>query len=349
MINNNIAIFSDLHLGVHQNSNFWFDISIDWVKWFVEDLKKRKIDSIVFCGDFFHHRDEVSLTTLDTSYQIINYLKDFNIYMITGNHDCYYKDNSEVNSLSIFKGWKNVKVFDTLYSFENFQSEKLITFCPWGTKIEDIPKSDIIFGHFELKNFKMNAHKICEDGQDPIVLAEKAPLIFSGHFHLKDEKKIKNSNIIYVGNPFEMDFGDSYQKKGYYILNLDTCKYEFVEAGFTPKHIRIYLSKLIKLTDLDKNLSSFLPNNIIKLVIDKNISTYHLDALVAKLQNFKPSDLHVDYDINYNKLKVGADVGVDLSGVDICKAIEEFVNLLEINNKKEIIDYTIDLYNRAKQ
>ena len=40
--------------------------------------------------------------------------------------------------------------------------------------------------------------------------------------------------------------------------------------------------------------------------------------------------------------------GHDLSGVSIEAAIEEFVNLLDIEDKKEIIDYTTDLYKRAK-
>ena len=38
----------------------------------------------------------------------------------------------------------------------------------------------------------------------------------------------------------------------------------------------------------------------------------------------------------------------DLSGIDIPQAIQEFVNLLEIKNKKEIIDYTLGLYEKSK-
>jgi hypothetical protein len=72
--------------------------------------------------------------------------------MITGNHDCYYKDTSEVNSLSILKGWNNITILDSVYRLEDHQNDKCITFCPWGTKISDIQKSDIIFGHFECRH-----------------------------------------------------------------------------------------------------------------------------------------------------------------------------------------------------
>jgi len=345
-MNNKVAIFTDIHIGIHQNSSFWIDVSIEWINWFKKDLTDKGITDVIFCGDFFHYRDEISLVSLNAANQALDILKDFKVHMITGNHDCYYKETSEINSLSILKGRKNVFVYDTIYEIEAFN--KRLTFCPWGTKIDTIPNTDIIFGHFELQNFKMNAFKICEHGDDPSILLSKAPLIFSGHFHLRDEKKYSNSTIVYVGNPFEMDFGDSYQRKGYYILDITKSSYEFIESTFTPKHIKIFLSKLITLKEVDKEFNSFVSNNIIKLVIDRNISSDHLDSLVAKITTFKPNDLHVDYDINYNKIKVNEDADLDLSGVDITKAIQEFVNMLDINNKKEVVEYTTSLYNRSK-
>lgn len=345
-MNNKVAIFTDIHIGIHQNSSFWIDVSVEWINWFKKDITDKGITDVIFCGDFFHYRDEISLVSLNAANQILDILKDFKVHMITGNHDCYYKETSEINSLSILKGRKNVFVYDTIHEIEAFN--KRLTFCPWGTKIDSIPNTDIIFGHFELQNFKMNAFKICEHGDDPSILLSKAPLIFSGHFHLRDEKKYNNSTIVYVGNPFEMDFGDSYQRKGYYILDITKSSYEFVESTFTPKHIKIFLSKLITLKEVDKEFNSFVSKNIIKLVIDRNISSDHLDALVAKITTFKPNDLHVDYDINYNKIKVNEDADLDLSGVDITKAIQEFVNMLDINNKKEVVEYTTSLYNRSK-
>ena len=48
--------------------------------------------------------------------------------------------------------------------------------------------------------------------------------------------------------------------------------------------------------------------------------------------------------------KFGADIeqNIDLSGVDITKAISDFVQLLDIDNKKDVIEYTISLYNQCK-
>ena len=102
---------------------------------------------------------------------------------------------------------------------------------------------------------------------------------------------------------------------------------------------------LISVEDIFKDT---LPGNIIKLIIDKNISSDHLDALVIKLTTYKPVELRIDYDVNYNKLKIENDEDYDLSGVDIKHAIEEFVNMLDIENKKDVVNYSTSLYERVK-
>ena len=75
----NIAIFSDLHIGVHQNSRFWHNIAKDWLEWFLQDLKNQNIRDIVFCGDFFHTRDEISVDSLHFGSWFLDQLKDKNV------------------------------------------------------------------------------------------------------------------------------------------------------------------------------------------------------------------------------------------------------------------------------
>lgn len=341
-----IAIFSDLHLGVHQNSDFWLNQSEKWVDWFIEDISKKNIQTVYFLGDYFHERDAVSVKTLHHGSELLRKFYNFHVTMIPGNHDCFYKDNSNIHSLSIFKTPYRVKVCSEIVT-ESFEGKELV-FCPWGTKLNEIPKADVVFGHFELKNFRFNAHHICETGDDPEELLLKSKLIFSGHFHSRDVHRFGDrGEIIMVGNPFEMDFGDAYQRKGYHILDTDTLTYEFVENTWTPKHIVMYLSKLITLKNIDI-FQEALPNNIIKLVVDKNISTEHLDLLLGKMSSYGPSDLRVDHDVNYNKIQLTNEDEVhDLSGVSIEVAIEEFVQMLDVENKKEVVEYAIGLMQKS--
>jgi hypothetical protein len=79
-----------------------------------------------------------------------------------------------------------------------------------------------------------------------------------------------------------------------------------------------------------------------------NISQEDLDVLLVVLAKLKPEGLTVDYDINFNRLLENTEDKEDLSGIDVEQAIEEFVNMLDIDNKKDIIDYTLGLYERSK-
>jgi DNA repair exonuclease SbcCD nuclease subunit len=339
-----VCVISDLHLGVHTNSAVWHEIAINWANWLAKELSRKNIKDIIFCGDWHHNRSEISVNTLQVSADILDILKDFNIIAITGNHDLYYKHRTDVNSLSIYKGRKNITIFDNPYTLEAF--DRTITLCPWNTNPADIPNSDIIFGHFEIETFKMNSYKVCEEGIKIKDLLQKASIIISGHFHTRHEKTFGSGTILYCGNPFQMDFGDLDNTKGYYILNLDTLEYEFNENVISPQYKKIHLSELVQLGTIDSSVRAILTNNIVKLKIDKNITQEDIDVLINKLTQLKPLNLTLDYDINFNK--IGAErLEKDLSGIDIPAAIEEFVNLLDTQNKKEILSYTLELYNKC--
>lgn len=339
-----IAIISDLHLGVHSNSASWHTIALNWAKWLRDELKQKEIEDIVFCGDWYHNRSEISVNTLQVSADIIQILKDFNIISLVGNHDIYYKNRTDVNSLSIFKNSKNFTVIDKITTIKAF--DKDITLCPWGTTVGDIPKSNVIFGHFEIETFKMNTFKDCDHGLSVKDLLNKSPLVISGHFHFRHEKKFKHGTVLYVGNPFQMDFGDCDNYKGYYTLDLGNMNYNFTENTISPHYKKISLSDIVREGTLSQEVISQFTNNIVKFKIDKNISQEHLSILTSKLNALKPESIHMEYDVpgteiasdNYNK---------DLSGIDISCAIEEFINLLDVDNKEDILQYTLELYNKC--
>jgi len=341
-----IAIFSDLHLGVHINSPVWHEISHNWAKWYVNELKEKEIDTVVFCGDFFHSRSEITVNTLHQAGEILDLFSDFKVYMIAGNHDSFYKNNCSVNSIRILKGRDNITVFDKPTVYQIYGQECF--FAPWGTKVEEIEESDVIFGHFEIESFKMNTYKLCEEGFKSKDLLDKSPLIITGHFHLREERKYETGTVLYVGSPFELDFGDEGSTKGYYTLNLQTKKFNFYENTVSPKHIKINLSELIKIKNFNGRGSDIIGKNIIKLAIDKNISNEDLDKLSTKLNTFKPISLTIDNLTTFDKFGAATQDEIDLSGVDIPRAITDFVDMLDIQNKNDVTEYTISLYNQCK-
>lgn len=342
-----ICCISDIHLGVHQNNSSWHKVLLDWAKWLHIELQVNAIEDIMICGDLFHYRDEIAVNSLHVANEFFDILRSYNIVMITGNHDCYYKDNSLVNSLSILKGRPNVRIIDKLEYDTIF--DKDVSFCPWGTKISDIKSnSDIIFGHFELVDFKMNNFKVCDHGDTPKDLLSKGKKVITGHFHLREHRKFDKGEILYLGNPFQMDFGDAGSTKGWYLLDFNTCETHFFENKKSPVHIKLPLSELIKHDGITSELKRLIKGNIIKLIVDKNVEPDDLDIIVTVLNGLRPFMFNVDYDINYNKFSVEGELDYQYSGVDYETAITEFVNMLDINNKTEVINYTVELYKSCK-
>jgi len=340
-----VAIFSDLHLGVHQDSAVWHETALNWCDWFVDELKEKNITDIFFLGDFFHYRSDVSVSTLHVASQILQKLKDFNIVCIVGNHDSFYKDRSDVNSLSILNGRNNISVIDEPTETTLFGQRVL--FLPWGADIDNINKVDIMFGHLEIESFKMNSFKTCDHGEKSASLLSKADLVMTGHFHLRDERKYKDGTIVYVGNPFEMDFGDAGSTKGYYILDIPSQTYSFYENELSPRHKKVTLTELTAHKSLSgDDVKKLVNNSIIKLVIDKKAKEAGIEALIKKMNAFNPFSFSVDYSLYDNSITVD-DQNYETTGVDMQKTIEEFVNVLDIENKSKIITYCLDLYRRA--
>jgi DNA repair exonuclease SbcCD nuclease subunit len=326
MSSSKYAIFTDLHLGVHQNSSTWHGIALKWADWFVNDLKEKGIKDILFLGDFFHSRSEISVNTIHASSELLTRFIDFNLHMIVGNHDSYYKQKSDIHSLSILTGYPNISIYDKTTT-KNI-GNKTVTFCPWGFQYSEIEKSDIIFGHFEIESFKMNAHKLCEVGVKPKELLKKAKVIFSGHFHLNEEREYDDGKIIYVGSPFQLDFGERETQKGYYIIDFDDLTYNFYRNEVTPVHKRLLVSEMIEGEDIKDDIKDIVKDNFVKIVVDKQVDQKILDKFIHICSSFSPLSMIVDPLINFeiaNDLKDS-----DLSGIDISKAIVDFVNLLDI-------------------
>jgi DNA repair exonuclease SbcCD nuclease subunit len=336
-----VGIFTDLHIGVHKDSKYWHDITWQWANWFIGEMHRQQIKDIIFCGDYFHTRDEVSVDTLHFGTKVLELFKDFNIVMIVGNHDCFLKDSSEVNSISPYSQWPNVTIVDKPLTVNAFGTK--INFIPWGIKVHDIPEADITFGHFEIQCFRMNTYSLCDDGIVADDILAKSPLVISGHFHLRDEKKYSAGTILYAGNPFQMDFNDAGTTKGYYVLDLKKKEYEFVENEISPKHHAISLSQLISEQTITPSIRNKFKDNFVRLKIDRRITAEDAEFLINKLKSLNPAQFNVEYEAEVSDYQLDEEKR-DFSGIDIQQAIIEFIDMMDTSNKKDLITYTIDLY-----
>ena len=236
------AIFTDPHCGSHGNSETWHKIFLDFGGWMVNDLKRKGINTIIMMGDFFDNRNEIGVQSLSVAGKFMDLLSEFQVVIIAGNHDMFYKSRNDVNSVSIFSGRNNVRVItdickDTLGDLD-------VTYLPWGSDLSKLEKSDAIFGHLELNGFYMMPGKVAEGKVDPKLLLSKSDLIFSGHFHLRDERTYSNGKIIYIGSPYQLNWGEISNTPGYYIFDCTDKSYSFVENTISPRHIKMASDKL---------------------------------------------------------------------------------------------------------
>jgi DNA repair exonuclease SbcCD nuclease subunit len=341
-----IGCFSDIHIGLGQDSKQWHDIALNFAKWSSEKYKELGIDEILIPGDIFHNRSEINVATLATAKQFFDYFKDFTIYISSGNHDCFYKNNSTINSISILDGWNNIRIIDEECAIIK-TPYKDIVMVPWGVEFDNIPKTDgIIFGHFEISSFYMNSYKVCEHGMESKQFFKKAPLIISGHFHKKDDRKYDKGRIVYLGSPYQHNFGDTGDARGIYVLDLENNELEFIENNISPKHIKLSTKAFVQNPDSIESslLEEQMKNNIVSLVVDIEIGQDELAQLTSKLHKVSPLSIRTDY-ISDNMGIETLDNTKEIDSGNLLKDIEDFVNNLDIENKKEVIEYLTESYN----
>lgn len=336
-----IAIFSDPHLGAHQNDPRWHDISLNYAKWLVKTIDKSVVRLIV-PGDIFNNRDEIGVSTIEVAEQFFKILSErFNIIVIAGNHDSFYKEHSKVSSISILNNKTNIKVVSKNIEIIEIDSEKIML-VPWGMN-DDIPnfgRVRTIFGHFEINTFKRTFVDVCKTGVNSSFFLKYCDTVFSGHFHLIDERKYSNGKIIYVGSPYEITWNDSNSKKGVYIYCPKTDEYEFVENNYSPKHIEINADSILKNEKIE-----MIKGNFIKLITNPDFDYKKIDLILSKVSSEKPMDITNSFSKSETQ---------DLSTIPAYQSVvlkdslTAYIQNIDTNvDRKELTEVMIDLHDKA--
>lgn len=348
-MNNKIALFTDIHFGIHQNSKEWIKITFQWLQTFKKYCLDNNIKEIIFCGDFFNPRDVVSWSTIDYGKKCIDYLrKDFKLHLLVGNHCCFLKDSTDINSLNIFKGLENVNIYDQPSSVTI--NNKQFLFIPWFENKDKLQqvfnyfnyKFDVIIGHFEINSFKMSG-KICENNIQSDALLNKAPLIFTGHFHIRQIRKYNNGEIVYIGTPFQMDYSDENDTKGFAVLDTDNMSYSFVNNTKSPVFRKIYYSWW-KSIDNEKTREITIKNNFITIIIDEKLSSEELENVLTNIRIYNPRQLTVNIEI-LNDVKKD---NIEINTINMQESFNAFISTLDFNNKKELTNYILQKYEASK-
>ena len=297
------AVCTDIHFGLKSNSQTHNDDCLNFIKWFTAKAKEEGCETAFFLGDWHNNRASINIVTLNYSLRALEHLNDNfdRVYFIPGNHDLYYRDKRDVQSVEWAKHLPNVVICnDWLHSGD-------VIVAPWlvGEDYKRIPKlsAKYMFGHFELPTFYMNAMVQMPDHGD--VKREDftgIEHVFTGHFHKRQTQK----NITYIGNCFPHNYADNHDdERG--MMVLEWGKDPEYHAWPDQPRYRVYqLSDVLTNTDalLNKgmhvrvNLDVDISYEEATFIKETFVNTYNLREITLIPQKVVSED--INYDITGN-------------------------------------------------
>lgn len=314
-----IICFTDIHFGKKGNSRIHNDDCENFVKWFCDLAKSRNIKVGAFLGDWHDQRHTLNISTLNYTISNLRRLNDTfdKFFIITGNHDLYYREKREISSLVMGKEFPNLVLVDEPYI------EGDVAFMPWlvndeWQKVSKI-KTKYMFGHFEIPGFKMNAMvEMPDHGGMNSEQFKHQDLVFSGHFH----KRQNSGKVHYMGNPFGHNFSDAWDfDRGCMLLKWGG-EPEYINWPDGPKYVTAPLSKIVEEPE-----SYLLPNSYVKATIDIDMTyeevNYLKEVLVEqypirefKMTQDKSTEHEGDEDLDTNFETVDEIVIEQLSNIE---------------------------------
>ena len=200
------AIFTDLHLGLKSNSTLHNEDCWKFVQWVVQKAKEEGCETCLFLGDYHNNRASISILTLNYSLKCLEHMNNnfSQVYFIPGNHDLYYRDKRDIQSVEWARHLPNVTICNDWFHSGD------VVIAPWlvGDDYKRIPKlkGKYMFGHFELPGYLMNAMvEMPDHGEVRREDFNNFEHVFTGHFHKRQTKK----NITYIGNAFPHNYADA--------------------------------------------------------------------------------------------------------------------------------------------
>ncbi len=331
---NKIALLSDIHWGKGNNSDTKLDIIIKYFDWYMEQLKEHKIKDIIFLGDWFDNRTEISVKTQNIVHDTLKKIRDngFNIYLIVGNHDIYFKDKLIVNSVNIFEEIDNVTIISEPTQIKNNKTGSKIFLFPWNTFSLEYGTCDLMMGHFSFQGAKLKG-SVSKKGETIETLLKCAPKVYSGHFHLRNDYKRDNGVITTVGSPLELSWEDFENEKGIYLLDLNDNSEEVIINDYSPKHVRVYYSKLKEKIEKLNNIKG----NIVEFVVDDDYK-YETIQKIIKLINSRSPVMNCKVTYLFNDAKnIMSEMKFDDNSELLSTTLIEYM-LKDINERKEEIE-----------
>jgi len=333
------AILNDTHCGIRNSS----DIFIDYQERFYNEvffpyLNENNIKHIVHLGDYYEHRRFINFKALNSNRKVfLERLRKDKITMdiVPGNHDTYYKNTNELNSLKELLGHymnevnivQQAKVLD--YDGLKF------ALVPWicQDNEEEINeflincKADVVGGHFELNGFDMLRGVPCTHGMSADNL-RRFELVLSGHYHCKSNQ----GNIHYLGSQMEFFWNDAHDDKFFHVFDTDTRELTPVRNPLTLFHRIRYDDEKEDYNEMDL---SILDKRFVKVVVINKTDGFMFDRFIDRIQQRDIYDLKIQEDFNEFTGASVSDEGLEVE--DTSTLLSQYIDNVETILDKERI------------
>ena len=333
------AILNDTHCGIRNSS----DIFLDNAEKFYSDiffpyLLENSISHIVHLGDIFDNRKFINFRALHRHRKMfLNKLREYKITMdiIPGNHDTYYKNTNDLNSLKELLGHFtdciNIIMKPTVMNYDGLDFALL----PWIAQDNEAESLDFIKntkalylgGHLDITGFEMmkgtvNAHGMSAD------LFDRFDGVYSGHFHTKSSK----NNIHYLGSQMEFFWNDAHDPKYFHVFDTNAKQITQVLNPNTLHH-RINYDDT-RQDYLQYDLSQ-VENKFVKIVVINKNDLFTFDRFVDRIQARKIHELKIAD--NFNEF-IGSSVNDDeVELEDTTSLLNTYVDAVDTDLDKDRI------------
>ena len=339
-----IAIITDTHYGARKGSKYIHDyFELFYKNVFFPALEEHGIETVIHMGDAFDSRKSIDYQSLEWAKRVVfDPLKKYDVHMIVGNHDCYYKNTNNVNSPALLlKDYPNIKTYSSPTNTKVCGID--MTFIPWicsenydeTLKVIQKSKAKIAMGHLELKGFRVNKHLVMEEHGLEANLFSNFTKVFSGHYHTRSD----NGTVFYLGNPYEMYWTDVNDIRGFHIFDTETLEHTPINNPYKLFYNIYYEDTPHQLFDATEYA-----NKIVKVIVRKKSKPKDFEKFIDKLYSVGTQDLKI---IENFEIQESEDFSID-EEENTLSILNRYIDESEFELDKNLIKGIFqDLYKQA--
>jgi predicted phosphodiesterase len=287
-----VAIITDTHFCARKSSRLFQDyFELFYKNVFFPTLEQYGIQTVIHMGDAFDSRKSVDFVGLDwTRRVVLDPLSKYDVHLITGNHDCYFKNSNKVNSPELLLSeYGNITTYSEPTEIK--VGDMGVLLLPWinsensekSLKMIQNSKSKVAMGHLELNGFAPYRGHIMDSGMDANIF-NKFEKVFSGHYHTRST----NGTVFYLGNPYEIYWNDVNDTRGFTIFDTETLEHFPVDNPYRMFYNIYYEDTPHQTFDIREY-----ENKIVRVIVRKKSNQKQFEKFVDKLYTANVAELKI--------------------------------------------------------